>query len=80
MVEPFGRPLPDARQAPPVVAQEHRATEESTEAEAETETLGETSGPEGQEQATTEEGITDGGEEREMTKWEKVVDIVQLDF
>ena len=45
---------------------EHRAAEVAMEVE--TEVVGKMSGPEGWEQATTKEGITDGGEERETTK------------
>ena len=34
----------------------------------------------GQERVTTEEGMKDEGEERETTKWEKLVELVQLAF
>ena len=57
---------------------EHRSAEAMTKLEMEA--VGETSGPYGRERATTEEGMTDGGEERETTKLEKVVELVQLAF
>ena len=56
---------------------EHRATE--TTAEAETEAEGETSKTEGRESAT-KEGIEYGGAEREPTKWDMVVELVQIAF
>ena len=40
---------------------------------------GETSGTEGR-GGDTNEGMTDGGEEREPTNWEMVVELVQLSF
>ena len=57
---------------------EHIAAEAATEAE--TGTVGKTLGPEGKERATTKEGMKDGGEERETTKWEKVVELFQPAF
>ena len=58
--------------------QDHRAEEVATGME--TETVDETTGPEGRSVATTDEGMTDGGEERETIKREKVLEIVQLAF
>ena len=55
--------------------QEHRSTEAAAEVEAE----GETSDPEGRER-DTEERIEDGGEGRETTKWEMVMELVQMAF
>ena len=57
---------------------EHRLAE--VEVEAEMETLGKTSGPEGWERTAKAERATCGGKEREKTKWEKVVEIAQLAF
>ena len=56
---------------------EHRAKEVT--AEAETEAEGETSKTEGRESAT-KEGIEEVGAEMEPTKWEMVVELVQLAF
>ena len=61
-----------------VCLREHRLEEAVSEVEREA--VDETSGPERREQANTEEGMADGGKERKTTKWEKVVDIVQLVF
>ena len=55
---------------------EHRSAEAT--AEVETEEVGEKLGTEGQERPTTEEGMTDEGEERDKNKWEKVVELFQL--
>ena len=42
--------------------------------------VGDTFGTEGMEQTTTDKGMADGGEKREKTKWEKMVELVQLEF
>ena len=54
---------------------EHRATEAAAEADMEAE--GETLGTEERESATNE-GISEGGEERDPTKWEMVVELEQI--
>ena len=55
---------------------EHRAAEAASEVEK----VGEMSEPEGWERTATAEGLMGGGEEREKTKWEKLVELVQLAF
>ena len=64
---------------------EHQAGEaakvNTKEAEAEAEAEVETSGSESEEkESEAEEGTADGVEERDLTKWEKVVELVQLAF
>ena len=80
---PIERPLPDARRAPPVVAmgaQSVRSGEcEGEGGEAKAEAEGEMSGSEERE-SKSEEGTVYGVEEREPTKWEKVVELVQLEL
>ena len=57
--------------------QEHRAEEAAKEAEAEMEV--ETLGSEERERKS-KEGKADGAEERDLTKWEELVELVQLAF
>ena len=58
--------------------QEHIAAEAP--AEEEMKAVGDTFGTEGMKKKATDKGMADGGEEREKTKWEKVVELVQLAF
>ena len=58
---------------------EHRAKEVTAEVETEAEAERETSKTEGRESAT-KEGIEYGGAEREPTKWDMVVELVQIAF
>ena len=74
---PVRRPLPDARQAPPGVAvgvQIIRSSGGSGNGSRRRYV-----GADGRE-VDTEEGMADGEEEWEPTKWEIVVELVQLDF